>query len=252
MTTDIIEKIRITPPIVHCITNPVTVNDCANALLAIGASPTMAHHVAEVAEITSGCQALVCNLGATDDYNAMLLAAKRASELSHPIVIDPVGVSGSTFRRDMLYQLLEKSHITCIRGNYSEIKALITNCNRGPGVDALKTDQAADLSFQEQMTNFAEKNKLILIASGEIDLITNGKKMTTISGGHKLMSKITGTGCMSSALLGAVLAVEPSINGACFLSAFMKECGLLAATETIAAAGGTMTFRQKLIDIISK
>ncbi len=252
MTKDIIEKIHKTSPIVHCITNPVTVNDCANALLAIGASPTMAHHVAEVEEITSGCQTLVCNLGATDDYDAMLLAAKRASELSHPIIIDPVGVSGSTFRRDMLYQLLEESHITCIRGNYSEIKALLTNCNRGPGVDALKTDQAADLSFQKQMTDFAEKNKLILIASGEIDLITNGKKMTTISGGHKLMSKITGTGCMSSALLGAVLAVEPSINGACFLSAFMKECGLLAATETIAAAGGTMTFRQKLIDIISK
>ena len=250
MTTDIIEKIKKNRPIVHCITNPVTVNDCANALLAIGASPTMAHHIAEVEEITSGCQALVCNLGATDDYDAMLLAAKCAAGLGHPIIVDPVGISGSTFRRNMLFLLLQECHISCVRGNYSEIRSLIDNCNRGTGVDASPKDQAPDQDFQQKMLDFAARNDLILAASGKVDLITDGKKITTIAGGHELMSKITGTGCMSTALLGAVFAVDNSIDGACFLSSYMKRCGMLAATEAISVGGGTMTFRQKLIDKI--
>ena len=116
-----LNKIKQIHPIVHCITNTITVNDCANMVLALGASPTMAHHTLEVEEITAGTNALVCNLGATECLEAMELAGEKAAALGHPIVLDPVGVAGSTFRRNKCMALMERVHPTCIRGNYSEI-----------------------------------------------------------------------------------------------------------------------------------
>ena len=127
------KEIRARRPIIHCITNAVTVNDCANILLAAGASPTMAHHPLEVAEITEGTAALVCNFGAIADYEAMLAAGCRAHELKHAIVVDPVGVSGSTYRRNQCTAYIKAVHPTCIRGNYSEMKALIENCKTVTG-----------------------------------------------------------------------------------------------------------------------
>ena len=131
-------------PIVHCITNAVTVNDCANILLAVGASPTMAHHPMEAAEITQGATSLVCNFGAIADYEAMLLAGRKAHELDHAIVVDPVGVSGSTYRREKCIEFIEAVHPTCIRGNYSEIRALMENCTTITGVDAAPEDAHLD------------------------------------------------------------------------------------------------------------
>lgn len=128
---EIYEKIQQKRPIIHCITNAVTVNDCANILLAAGASPTMAHHPCEVEEITAGTAALICNFGAISDYEAMKTAGKRAHALGHPIVIDPVGVSGSSYRREKCLELMKIIHPTCIRGNYSEIQALLHNCGTG-------------------------------------------------------------------------------------------------------------------------
>lgn len=104
---EIYEKIQQKRPIIHCITNAVTVNDCANILLAAGASPTMAHHPCEVEEITAGTAALICNFGAISDYEAMKTAGKRAHALGHPIVIDPVGVSGSSYRREKCLELMK-------------------------------------------------------------------------------------------------------------------------------------------------
>ena len=136
---EIYEKIQQKRPIIHCITNAVTVNDCANILLAAGASPTMAHHPCEVEEITAGTAALICNFGAISDYEAMETAGKRAHALGHPIVIDPVGVSGSSYRRKKCLELMKIIHPTCIRGNYSEIQALLHNCGTlsvvGSGTD---------------------------------------------------------------------------------------------------------------------
>ncbi len=125
---EIHKKIQQIRPIIHCITNAVTVNDCANILLAAGASPTMAHHPCEVEEITTGTAALICNFGAISDYEAMKTAGKRAHALGHPIVIDPVGVSGSSYRRKKCLELMKIIHPTCIRGNYSEIQALLHHC----------------------------------------------------------------------------------------------------------------------------
>lgn len=250
---EIYEKINQQRPIIHCITNAVTVNDCANILLAAGASPTMAHHPLEVAEITEGCTSLVCNFGAIDDYEAMLAAGERARELGHAIVVDPVGVSGSTYRREKVLSFIREVHPTCIRGNYSEIRALISNCSTVTGVDASQTDQ--DASHQEvlvtAMEQYARREKIILVASGKTDVITDGAGTIFCKNGDPMMARITGSGCMSSVMLGAFLGVEPSINGAAACCAFMGIAGEIAVEKTKACGGGTMTFRNCLIDAVS-
>ena len=224
-------------PIVHCITNAVTVNDCANILLAVGASPTMAHHPMEAAEITQGATSLVCNFGAIADYEAMLLAGRKAHELDHAIVVDPVGVSGSTYRREKCIEFIEAVHPTCIRGNYSEIRALMENCTTITGVDAAPEDAHLDEqeAFLMRMKQYAKEKQMIIIASGETDL---------------MMAKITGSGCMSSVMLGAFLGVEKSFASAAAAVTFMGMAGERAAAKTREIGGGTMTFRQLFIDEI--
>lgn len=249
----IYEKIGQKHPIIHCITNAVTVNDCANILLAAGASPTMAHHPLEAAEITEGSTSLVCNFGAIDDYEAMVAAGKRAEDLGHAIVVDPVGVSGSTYRRKRMHSFMEQVHPTCIRGNYSEIRALLDNRATVTGVDASKDDQDVlhQAALQVAMKQYAEDKQLIMVASGKTDMITDGKTMYLCENGDPLMARITGSGCMSSAMLGAFLGVEPSALGAAACCAFMGIAGELAAERTKICGGGTMTFRDCLIDAVS-
>ena len=193
---ELYNKIQEERPIIHCITNAVTVNDCANILLAAGASPTMAHHPLEVEEITAGTKALVCNFGAIADYEAMEKAGRVADELGHAIVIDPVGVSGSSYRRE--------------------------KCQT-----------------------------LIMIASGEKDIITDGTAIYICENGDAKMAKITGSGCMSSVMLGAFLGTEPSVQSAAACCAFVGIAGELASEKTDACGGGTMTFRNFFIDEVS-
>ena len=243
---DICGRIQKERPIIHCITNIVTVNDCANILLAAGASPTMAHHPLEVEEITSGTKALVCNFGAMDDYEAMEKAGNVADKLRHAIVIDPVGVSGSGYRREKCQRLIEKIHPTCIRGNYSEIRALMEHCSTVTGVDA--GDKTLDI---EAMKQYADAYHVMLVASGEKDIITDGDVIYVCENGDAKMAKITGSGCMSSVMLGAFLGTEPSVSSAAACCAFVGIAGEIAAEKTDACGGGTMTFRNHFIDEIS-
>lgn len=233
-------------PIIHCITNIVTVNDCANILLAAGASPTMAHHPLEVEEITAGTQALVCNLGAIADYEAMEKAGRVAHELGHAIVVDPVGISGSTYRRGKSKELIRQIHPTCIRGNYSEMCALIEGHNTVTGVDA--GDNALDM---EALMSYAREKRTILIASGKRDIITDGTTIYVCENGDAKMARITGSGCMSSVMLGAFLGAENSVYSAAACCAFVGIAGEYAARKTDDCGGGTMTFRNCFIDEIS-
>ncbi len=244
-------KIREQKPLVHCITNHVTVNDCANALLAIGASPTMAHHPLEVEEVTHGCHSLVCNLGATDDYEAMLLATRVAGKAGHPIVIDPVGVGCSSFRREHFWKMIKASSISCIRGNLSEIKALWDNQATAAGVDAAEDTQTLE-EKDRLLIEFSKKVGCIVVASGETDIVSDGVQCVHITNGSSMMTKVTGCGCMSSALIGAYLAVEESIEAVAAACTRMGRCGELAEQRTKELQGGTMIFRMQLIDELSK
>ena len=244
-------EIREQRPFVHCITNPVTVNDCANILLAVGASPTMAHHPLEVEEVTQGCHSLVCNLGATDDYEAMLIAVGVAGKAGHPIVVDPVGVGCSRFRREQFWKMIKQSRIACIRGNLSEIRALWDNQATTLGVDAAEDMQTLE-EKDRLVIEFSKKVGSIVVASGETDIVSDGVQCVHITNGSNLMTKVTGCGCMSSALIGAYLAVENRVEAVVAACTRMGRLGELAEQRTKEVGGGTMTFRMLLIDEISK
>ena len=253
---DLWMKIQEERPVIHCITNVITINDCANILLAAGASPTMAHHPLEAAEVTAGCGSLVCNLGATENFEAMLAAGRRAAELAHPVVLDPVGVAGSSFRRGLCFEFMNQVKPSCIRGNLSEIRALAGNTCTAVGVDAAKEDvlQADNLEkHADFVREFALKSGMLVIASGETDLISDGISVYGVHNGSKMMSRITGSGCMASSLLGAFLAVcrDNLMEAAAASCAVMGICGELAGRKTRELRAGTGTYRTQLIDAVS-
>lgn len=244
---DYAKQILDTKPIVQCITNIVTVNDCANALLAIGASPTMAHHPEEMAQIQMGCNALVCNLGATENYDAIILAAKQAGDLKHPIIIDPVGCGGSSFRREFFIKLTKACWPSCIRGNYAEIAALAKMQNTSIGVDSEHTTML-DMQIEEAALALSEMTNAIVVASGIEDIICDGTNIIRVSGGDAFMGRITGSGCMLSSIIGAYMSVESSAEAVEECCRFFKAAGEKAASMTRERNAGTMTFKEKFID----
>ena len=264
-------------PVVQCITNIVTVNDCANALLAVGASPTMAHHPEEMEEFAAVCDALVCNMGATESLEAMMAAGKAdTAGPSRPVVIDPVGCATSAFRRRKCLELIDAVHPACIRGNGAEIRALATDHRTARGVDDLflqeKTEGPADkngqsgaeisedqpssdFSLSEETVRCARQlsrmTGAIVIASGETDYVVCGDQVYSVRGGSAWMTRVTGTGCMLSVLLGAFLSVENSALSAAACCGMMNVCAERAQEHTAAEHGGTGTFRVHLIDELS-
>ena len=246
-------KVEKSRPVVQCITNIVTVNDCANALLAIGGSPTMAHHPEEMADFAAVSDALVCNMGATESLEAMMaagLASKNGNteKTKRPIVIDPVGCASSAFRRGKCLELIKAVQPSCIRGNAAEIRALATDHDTGRGVDDLETE--TPYAARSAM-DLARKTGAIVVASGETDYVTDGIRLYEVKGGTAWMSRVTGTGCMLSSLLGAFLAVENSALSAAACCAMMNACAERALAETVRRQGGTGTFHICLMDALS-
>lgn len=241
-------------PLVHCITNIVTVNDCANIVLAAGGSPTMAHHPLEAAEIGASCDSLVCNMGAMESFEAMQIAGKAAGEASHPIILDPVGASGASYRREQTLSLIAQIKPSLIRGNLSEIRALATDTRIQIGVDASAKDETTDGVSRADIAlvkEYAKRTNAIVIASGATDIVSDGTQTATISNGSPYMAKITGAGCMETSLLGVFIGTERSFFSAVAACLVMGICGELAEQKTVEAGGGTMTFRMHLIDEVS-
>ncbi|MCI8513159.1 MAG: hydroxyethylthiazole kinase [Lachnospiraceae bacterium] len=243
-------------PVVHCITNYVTVNDCANIILAGGGRPVMAHHPGEAAQITAGSRALVLNMGTLHDTDSMLLAGKKSNELGHPVVLDPVGVGGSDLRQQTFRSLAQAVRFTVIRGNVSEIKYLATGAGGISGVDAADADRITGenvSSAAELACSLAERLGCVAVISGSIDIVADARRVCFVQNGHPIMAKITGSGCMSTALIGAFLGACPEepFEAALAAVAVMGVCGELAFAKTEAQQGGTMTFRTHLIDQVS-
>jgi len=239
------QEIKELHPLVHCITNIVTANDCANALLAVGASPTMAHHPKEVAEMATSCNALVLNMGATEWIEAMHIAGKAAKDAGRPIVLDPVGAAGTKFRREETLRLVEAVKPDCIRGNVSELRALALGSGGGLGVD-VKPGETVDLRL---LQGLAEQYQCMVIASGATDYVASANgEIRSVTGGSAMMKAVTGAGCMSGALLGACLAVECSADSACWCLETISRCAEQAEWKTRQQNGGSMTFRMHFID----
>lgn len=251
-----LNNVRMNTPLVHCITNFVTVNDCANVVLACGGSPTMAHNEKEATEITAGCSSLVLNIGTLDSIEAMINAGRKSNELSHPVILDPVAVGASSFRKDAFTELQKNIHFSVIRGNASEIKFIATGVGSVSGVDAAKGDRISEesvSSFANMAKKLAEKLDCIISISGEIDIVASKDKAYLIKNGCAIMSRITGTGCMLTSMIGAFCGANPDniLEATAAAVMTMGISGELAYEETLKSHGGTMTFKMHLIDEIS-
>lgn len=242
LCTDL-QKVRDRAPLVHNITNFVVMNNTANALLAIGASPVMAHALEEVAEMTALSSALVINIGTLSGVwvDAMVLAMTEAKHKSIPIVFDPVGAGATAFRTRTCLSLIDQSAPTVIRGNASEIMALAGSSVQTKGVDSA----AAESDAEGAALALAKKYHCVVVVSGAIDLITDGQMICQVRNGHPLMPRVTGLGCTATALVGAFCAVNQNpLAAATHAMTVMGMCGEIAAAQS----AGPGTLQMHLID----
>lgn len=252
---NIIENLRSKRPLVHCITNYVTVNDCANSLLAIGGSPIMADEIHEIQDIVALSSAIVINIGTLNSgtIDSIRLACKTANRLGKPIILDPVGVGASEYRKKIVKSLLKEINFTVIRGNASEILTLHDFSKTVGGVDAHEDDKvsADNISRISEIVLQISKNTGSVVAmTGEKDVIGFEDKIAIISNGVPEMENITGTGCMLTAISGAFLSVSNPFNSMVSSIATMGICGERAYKTT--STTGTGSMRVSLIDELSK
>lgn len=243
-----IEQIREKSPLVHNITNFVVMNNTANALLSIGASPVMAHAEEEVADMATIASALVINIGTLSEnwIQSMQIAIKTAGLRKIPIIIDPVGAGATKYRTQTVKNLFSITNPTVIRGNASEIMALVDTNIQTKGVDSSQSSDSALVAA----TSLAKKYKCVVVVSGVTDIITDGNKTIFIENGDLMMPKVTGLGCTATALTGAFCAVNPNYLEACASAmAVMGICGEIAVKSSNGPASLQMNFIDKLYTI---
>ena len=250
-----LEKVRVEEPLVQCITNFVTVNDCANILLASGASPTMAMDIREVEESVEIVQALVCNMGAIEHVDSMILAGKRANELGIPVVLDPVGAGSTALRREAVQKLIKEVKFSAIRGNASEIKSIAGMSSIGSGVDVSKEDVVSEQTLDKDIQVFetlAKSIHTVIAVSGKIDVVTDGHQTILIRNGCPTMARITGSGCMVTTLIGGFCGAQKEnvFQATSAAMIVMGVVGELADQRRIELKTGNATFRNDLIDAI--
>lgn len=256
MFQNMLENVQKKCPLIHNITNYVTVNDCANIVIACGASPIMADDKDEVADITTICAGLNINIGTLNSRTiaSMLIAGKQANRLNHPVVLDPVGAGASKLRTETAMQLLKEVKFSVIRGNISEIKTLASGSGTTKGVDADVADKVTEENLDDVIAfakAFAKKTGAVIAITGAIDIVADSEKAYCIRNGHPMMSSITGTGCQLSAMTAAFVTAN-------------SDCPLEAAAAAVSAMGyagevaysrltnmdGNSTYRNYIIDAI--
>jgi hydroxyethylthiazole kinase len=244
---DSLRRLRETRPLVHQITNYVVMNETANATLALGALPVMAHAREEVEEMAAIAGALVLNIGTLSPHwvEAMLLAGRAANERGVPVVLDPVGAGATTYRTETAKRMLDELEIAVLRGNAGEVATLVGVDAEVRGVESIAAGgDAAGLAR-------AAGKRLGVVASvtGSVDHVSDGETVIAIGNGHPMMAMITGTGCMSSALTGCFLAVDrdaPLEAAAAALVAFG-----VAGEEAAKGAKGPGSFHVALYDALA-
>ena len=262
MFAAILEKVQKQTPLVHCITNYVTVNDVANIVLASGGSPIMSDDIGEVEEITTICNSLVINIGTLNNrtIESMIKAGKKANQLGHPVILDPVGTGASALRTETTSQLLKEVKFAVIRGNLSEIKTISQGSGNTKGVDADQADQISDNTI-DSVISLAKKlsadTGAIIAITGAKDIVATANKAYVIANGHPLMTKITGTGCMLSAVVGSYCGAnyenqQQLLEAAVTAVTAVGLCGELAQQKISTSAGGTSSLRTYLIDSMSQ
>lgn len=248
---DPISRLHKESPLIHCITHPIAVNDCANAVLALGGRPIMAEHPKEAASIAQMASSLTVSLGNITDARAtsILLAGKV-----RPAVIDLVGITCSDFRMNLAKQFLKECRPAVIKGNVSEIRAIAGASFSNQGVDVsrrdavTKADPAAQLAMAQLMKTLARQTQAVVAASGEVDIIVSplDDKAYFIENGSPAMAKVTGTGCMLTCIMGTFMAAEPPLQAAVCAAAALGIAG-----ERADSSRGLGTYHIGLLDQLS-
>ncbi len=244
-----IGMVREKQPLIHHVTNYVTVNDCANITLAIGASPIMASDVNEMEDVIALAGALVINIGTLDSItiNAMLLAGQKASKRGIPVVLDPVGAGATRLRTTTAQQIIAAVNPTVIRGNMSEIMTLAGLQGKTRGVDSAVDEWGAAKIAQD----LAGKLDCVVVITGKTDTVACKDSICRVHNGHVMMTGVTGTGCMSTSLIGSCCAVQQDafIGAAAGITA-MGIAGEIAQ-KTLKNEEGLGTYRVRLLDAVS-
>lgn len=251
-----LENVRTTTPLVHCITNYVTVNDCANALLACGGSPIMSDEPQDVCDIQTICGGLVLNIGTLNSQTieGMKRAAETASALGHPIVLDPVGAGASKLRTETASMLLDDYDVTVIRGNMSEMKALAGAASSTRGVDVNPDDAVTEENLVQSAAfakELAVQTGATVAITGAIDLVANAKQAYAIRNGSPIMGRITGAGCMLTCATGAyAVANSQSVTEAVVAAVAGSGAAGEMAAARMQPVDGNGSFRTYLLDAL--
>ncbi len=255
----ILADIRDNMPLIHCITNPISINDCANAILALGARPIMAEHPKEVSEITGISSALCLNIGNITDarIESIMTSAKTASECNIPFILDVVGITCSKLRFDFLNNLIDNVTPNVIKGNLAEINKLARNNAKFIGIDSTEeTSEPEDFKNAIfTVKTLAKELNCIIAASGKNDIISDGTVTACIDNGSKYLPLVTGTGCMLNVIIGTMLAskIPNTFNRTLLGIAIMGICGKIAENKTIIDGkfNGLGTYHINLINSLS-
>ena len=247
--TELFTRLKEKQPLIHHITNNVTINDCANATLAIGGSPVMATSIKEVADMVKLANALVINFGTIDDstYEAMIRAGQAANEKGIPVIFDPVGVGATPFRTERAFDYLQKVNVSIVRGNATEVFALIGGKAITRGVDAGEIS----VDKEELAVKAAKQLKAIAVISGELDVISNGEVTVKIANGDIWLTRITGTGCMTASLIGCFAGITDDLFSAAIAGMSVMSLAGERARAQMKERDGMGTYLVKLMDEIS-
>ena len=258
-----LNSIRQKNALTHCITNSVTINDCANAVLAIGGSPFMAEDAEELEEVVTIADVLVINIGklSKNQIEAMKISCETADRTNTPIILDPVGVGVTQLRNRTTLDLIENYNITAIRGNISEIKAIaklvgvLDESNAAKGVDVNADDIITEENLKangDLICELASKLDTVILASGPIDILTDGETTIAIDNGDDMMPLITGSGCMLSSIVGSCIGGSNPLEGTLVAILAMNIAGEKARAKVDEKDEGTGSFRAYLIDYLYK
>jgi hydroxyethylthiazole kinase len=241
-----LEKVRKSNPLIHHITNYVTVNDCANITLQIGGLPVMADAIEEVAEMQQIANALVLNIGTLNSelVKSMIAAGQKANSLGHPVILDPVGAGATSMRTKKVNEILANVEVDIITGNLAEIGILVGLEATVRGVEA--GEVSGDIMTGAQ--NFAEKHQTTIAVTGEQDMVINSEKTAIISNGHLMMAKISGTGCMCSSILGAFAAASDDMLQAAV--AGLTCFGIAGELAALTNPPGPLAYKTALMDCV--
>lgn len=251
-----IDNVRKNVPLVHNITNYVTVNDVANVILACGGSPIMSDEPQDVEDITAICGGLNINIGTLNQRSieGMFLAGKKAKELGHTVLLDPVGAGASKLRTDTAVKLMDEIKPDVIRGNISEIKTLALGSGTTKGVDADAADAVTEENLEQMVgfaKDFARKSGAVVAITGAIDLVADGDTCYVIRNGRAEMGKITGTGCQLSGMMTAFMTANPDkkLEAAAAAVCTMGLAGEIACNR-MQEGDGNSTYRNRIIDAV--